>query len=102
MFDRRDPDMAERLVNAAGADPDAGGLQGQTPLTRALELDDWSGLVVLLEGGADPFKRDGTGRTPFDYVVSDAARQVLQMAASRVVQQKRERASEMPSSASRG
>ena len=57
--------MAEKLINA-GAKIDAfGGSSLSTPLHLAASYEDTEMVKMLLEYGADPFKKDGDGNFCF-------------------------------------
>ena len=57
--------MAEKLINA-GAKIDAfGGTSLSTPLHLAASYEDTEMVKMLLEYGADPFKKDGDGNFSF-------------------------------------
>ena len=67
-----------RLLVTAGADVNLPDARGTTPLFIAVDVAidgaiqtnkptfDWSAVAVLLESGADPYLKDGRGKTIFD------------------------------------
>ncbi|QDU42184.1 Ankyrin repeats (3 copies) [Symmachiella dynata] len=67
-----------RLLVTAGADVNLPDARGTTPLFVAVDVAidgaiqtnkptfDWSAVAVLLESGADPYLKDGRGKTVFD------------------------------------
>ncbi len=56
-----------RACLRAGADPDARGRDGWTPLHWAAVADNAAAIEALLEGGADPGARDVDGNTPLHW-----------------------------------
>jgi len=61
-----------RACLLAGADPNARGKRGFTPLHNAAILGKAAAIAALLDGGADPGARVGDGRTPFDLIGKDS------------------------------
>lgn len=67
-----DPAMQREVVVtllAAGADPNAVAKGGVTPLHRAIRNRCAAAVEALLEGGADPRRRNGNGSTPAQLAV---------------------------------
>ena len=57
----------------AGADPNARGVLGLTPLHWAAEISQTPETVTaLVNAGADPNARDGDRRTPFELIPEDS------------------------------
>jgi len=71
----RDP-AAVRAALEAGADPNATGEFGRTPLHLAVRESD-EATVLLLASGANPNVADGDGRTPLHLANSDTAALLL-------------------------
>ena len=85
-FSNRNPEVAALLIQA-GADVNARGVaywdccfwrSSKTPLHLAARSNPGV-FVLLLEAGADPAVRDGTGRTPLDYARVNKALQELEV-----------------------
>ncbi|WP_452008312.1 ankyrin repeat domain-containing protein [Azospirillum largimobile] len=61
---------AVRQLAAAGADPNAGGTEGMTPLLFAIASNSKPGAKALLEAGADPNRRARDGESALTMVAS--------------------------------
>ncbi len=61
---------AVRQLAAAGADPNAGGTEGMTPLLFAIASNSKAGAKALLEAGADPNRRARDGESALTMVAS--------------------------------
>ncbi|QCW01947.1 ankyrin repeat domain-containing protein [Natrinema pallidum] len=63
------PEMARELIDR-GIDVDAQNDGGHTALLKAVELENYDTVEVLLEGGADPNIFDNNGRCPLSVAVT--------------------------------
>ncbi len=65
------------VLEAAGADPNLGDQQGQTPLHLACLCGDLDCIRLLLKMGADPRVLCHAGKAAFDVALDEAARDLL-------------------------
>lgn len=79
---RTEPETATELVLqllAAGADPNARGTWGDTPLIRAVESDAEALVGALLEAGADPNVPNRGGELPLDIAAQSGEAKVIRL-----------------------
>lgn len=62
--------MVELLVDG-GANPNAKGLDDDTPLHDATTSGNLKMVKFLIDHGAEPFVRNTKGKTPSDYAAAD-------------------------------
>jgi ankyrin repeat protein len=72
---RRVPKAVRALIRS-GADVNARGPNGTTPLLEAAGAADEESVRALLEAGADPHVRDGSGADPRERALASPARYV--------------------------
>ena len=68
---------AVALLSSRGARVDVPNRAGETPLIAAVHRRDLGLLRVLLRAGADPDRRDNSGRSARDYAALDGASNVI-------------------------
>jgi len=75
--ERADARAAVKLLLEAGADVNAAGEYGETPLHCAASTGDLEMVKLLLEGGAKPEALDSEGKTPADLAAARGNLEVL-------------------------
>src|SRR5690606_17771184 len=68
---------AVALLSSKGARVDVPNAAGETPLISAVHRRDLGLLRILLRAGADPDRRDNSGRSARDYAALDGASNVI-------------------------